>query len=60
LKVSVKLATPPESLTESLQQTFNKLSGQPPQKIEKNYIFLKKIMLFLNKKGCVFPTDTQN
>jgi hypothetical protein len=48
LKVSVKLAIPPESLTESWQQTLNKLSGQPPKKIEKNLVFSKKIMFFFN------------
>jgi hypothetical protein len=49
LKVSVKLATPPESLTESLQQTCNKLSGQ-----QKNY--RKKLVFF--KKSC-FPKQIQ-
>ena len=38
---------PPESLTESLQQTFNKLSGSNP-KIKKNLVvFLKNSVYFL-------------
>ena len=59
LKVSVKLATPPESLIESLQQTFNKFQGSNP-KIKKNLlVFLKKVFIFLKtmffvSNKCVF------
>ena len=57
-KFQSNLQPPPESLTESLQQIFNKLSGQQTKNIEKTcFFFNKNSVYFLENYVCLFQKN---